>query len=54
MFFTALKSIIGETIPEGYEPFALSRPEETVDSFIAPGAVLNLGPYVVIHNKKFF
>jgi hypothetical protein len=39
-FFTALKSIIGDVIPEGYEPYSQYRPEEEVSSFIAPGAVL--------------
>ena len=39
-FFTALKSIIGEVIPEGLEPYSEFRPEEEVSSFIAPGAVL--------------
>lgn len=39
-FFTALKSIIGEVIPEGYEPSSEFRPTEEVSSFIAPGAVL--------------
>lgn len=39
-FFTALKSINGEVIPEGYEPYSMFRPEEEVSSFIAPGAVL--------------
>lgn len=39
-FFTALKSIIGEVIEEGYEPYSEFRPEEEVSSFIAPGAVL--------------
>jgi len=39
-FFTALKSIIGDVIPEGYEPYSQFRPEEEISSFIAPGAVL--------------
>lgn len=39
-FFTALKSINGEIIPEGYEPFSEYRPNEEVSSFVAPGAVL--------------
>lgn len=39
-FFTALKSIIGDVIPEGLEPYSEYRPEEEVSSFIAPGAVL--------------
>jgi len=43
VFFTALKSIIGEVIPEGYEPYTLFRPEEEISSTIAPGAVLKFG-----------
>ena len=39
-FFTALKSIIGEVIPEGQEPYSEFRPDEEVSSVIAPGAVL--------------
>lgn len=39
-FFTALKSIIGEVIPEGYEPYSMYRPDEEVSSIIAPGAIL--------------
>jgi len=39
-FFTALKSIIGEVIPEGYEPYSEFRSQEEVSSVIAPGAVL--------------
>jgi hypothetical protein len=39
-FFTALKSINGEVIAEGYEPYSEFRPDEEVSSFIAPGAVL--------------
>jgi len=39
-FFTALKSIIGEVIPEGLEPYSEFRPDEEVSSIIAPGAVL--------------
>ncbi|NNV04706.1 hypothetical protein, partial [Brevibacillus sp. MCWH] len=38
-FFTALKSIIGEIIPEGYEPYSEFRPDEEISSVIAPGAV---------------
>lgn len=40
MFFTALKSIIGEVIPENQEPYSEFRPEEEISSLIAPGAVL--------------
>ena len=40
-YFSALKSIIGEVVPEGYEPYTQSRPEEEISSFFAPGALLN-------------
>lgn len=40
MFFTALKSIIGEVIPEGQEPFSEYRPDEQISSVIAPAAIL--------------
>lgn len=39
-YFTALKSIVGEVIPEGYEPYSEFRPEEEVSSIIGPSAVL--------------
>ena len=39
-FFSALKSIIGEVVPEGYEPYTEFRPEEEISSFFAPGAIL--------------
>ena len=39
-FFTALKSIIGEVIPEGQEPFSEHRPDEEISSVIAPAAIL--------------
>ena len=39
-YFTALKSIIGEVIPEGYEPYSEFRPEEEISSTIGPSAIL--------------
>jgi hypothetical protein len=39
-FFSALKSIVSEIIPEGYEPYTEYRPNEEISSFVAPGAVL--------------
>lgn len=39
-YFTALKSIIGEIIPEGYEPWSEHKPDEEVSAFIAPAAIL--------------
>lgn len=39
-YFTALKSIIGEVIPEGYEPYSEFRPDEEVSTLIGPSAIL--------------
>lgn len=39
-YFTALKSIVGGVIDEGYEPYSEYRPEESVDCFLAPAAIL--------------
>lgn len=39
-FFSALKSIVGEVVEEGYEPFSEYRPDEEVSSFIGPSAIL--------------
>ena len=48
-FFTALKSIVGEVIPEGYEPYSLFRPDEKISSVVAPGAVMNrMTPSVIL------
>lgn len=38
-FFTALKGTVGDVIPEGYEPFALSEPDEEISLCVAPAAV---------------
>jgi len=38
--YTALKGIISNIIPEGYEAFALRRPNEEIGTCIAPGAIL--------------
>lgn len=40
MFFSALKSIVGEVIEEGYEPYSEFRPDEEVSTFIAPISIL--------------
>lgn len=40
IYFTALKSICGEVIPEGYEPYSLDRPDEEISTFIGPSAIL--------------
>lgn len=39
-YFSALKSVIGEVIPEGYEPYSEFRPDEEVSSFVGPLAIL--------------
>ncbi len=39
-YFTALKSVLGKQIEEGYEPYSEFRPDEEISSAIAPGAVL--------------
>lgn len=40
MYFTALKSIVGEVILEGYEPYSEFRPDEEVSSLISASAIL--------------
>lgn len=40
MFFSALKSVVGEVIPEGYEPYSEFRPDEEVSAFVGPLAIL--------------
>lgn len=39
-FYGPLKTTIGRTIPRGLEPFALSRPNEEISSFVAPNSVI--------------
>ena len=39
-FFSALKSVVGEVIEEGYEPYSEFRPDEEISSFIGPSAIL--------------
>ena len=61
-YFTALKSIVGEVIPEGYEPYSEFRPEEEVSSLIGPSAILKrqvpsiiltvLGNKVIVELKR--
>lgn len=61
-YFTALKSIIGEVIPEGYEPYSEFRPNEEVSSLIGPSAILKrqvpsilitvLGNKVIVELKR--
>lgn len=48
-YFTALKSIVGEVIPEGYEPWSEYRPDEEISCFLAPAAILaRMTPSVLI------
>lgn len=35
-----MKGIIGEIIPEGYEPYSEFRPDEEVSSLIPPSSIL--------------
>ena len=39
-YFSALKSIVGDVIPEGLEPYSEYRPEEEISCFLGPGALL--------------
>lgn len=39
-FYSALKSIVGEVIEEGYEPYSEFRPDEEISTFLGPSAVL--------------
>lgn len=49
MYFTALKSTIGLTIPEGLEPFSEFRPNEEVSTTLAPSSILQrMTPSILI------
>lgn len=49
MYFTALKSIVGEVIDEGMEPWSEFRPDEEISCFLAPSAILaRMTPSVII------
>jgi len=50
VYFTALKSIIGEVVEEGFEPYALSRPNEEISSTIAPGSILARMEFVPLYS----
>lgn len=39
--FSPLKNVVGEVIPNGYEPFSELHPGESVDSIISPSSILN-------------
>lgn len=61
-YFTALKSIVGEVIPKGLEPYSEFRPDEEVSSLIGPSAILKrqvpsilltvLGNKVIVELKR--
>lgn len=47
--FSALKSIVGEVIDEGYEPYSEYRPDEEISTFIGPSAILQrMTPSVIL------
>ena len=39
MFFSALKTVIGEVIEEGYEPYSEYRPDEEISTFLGARSV---------------
>jgi hypothetical protein len=39
--YSALKNIVSEIIPEGFEPSSEFRPDESVDTIISPSSILN-------------
>ena len=39
-FFSALKSVVCETIEEGYEPYSEFRPDEEVSAFVPPLSII--------------
>ena len=40
-FYTSLKTIVAETIPEGQEPYSEYKPEEEVSCFLSPMSVVS-------------
>jgi len=62
LYFTALKSVICEVVPEGYEPYSEFHPEEEVSSCLGPSAILKrqtpsiiitlLGNKIIIELKR--
>jgi hypothetical protein len=58
----ALKNVVSEIFPEGYEPYSSYRPDEPVDEFIASNSILkrmvpsivltSLGNKVIIELKR--
>ena len=39
-FYTAMKTIICDVIPEGQEPFSEYRPDENVEAFLSPLSIV--------------
>lgn len=47
--FTALKGTVGEIIPEGQEAYTLFRPDEKIDTCIAPAAIIaRMTPSIIL------
>ena len=40
LYYTGIKTVIGEIIPEGYEPYSEFRPDEEISSMIASNSIL--------------
>ena len=55
VFFSALKSIVGNVIPEGQEAYTLFRPEETIDAVLSCNSLIARGitsaPKMLMSNK---
>ena len=48
-YFTGIKTVIGEILPEGYEPYSEYRPDEEVSSFIASNSILaRMTPSIIL------
>ena len=48
-YFTGIKTVIGEVLPEGFEPYSEFRPEEEVSSMIATNSILaRMTPSIVL------
>jgi pyruvate/2-oxoacid:ferredoxin oxidoreductase alpha subunit len=55
VFFSALKSIVGNVIPEGQEAYTLFRPDETIDAVLSCNSLIARGitsaPKMLMSNK---
>ena len=55
VFFSALKSIVGNVIPEGQEAYTLFRPEESIDAVLSCNSLIARGissaPKMLMSNK---